>query len=217
MKNKMFFTLLLLIVLNCTNDKIGYISKSIPKESNNHNKNIVIDIINDKRVGTNRDHTGLFLIPFFPYGAFKKDYPEHREFNVPIPMNYFLSELIEIEVKKNFSNSNVKLSNEKNLRNDIYVGGNLNSYYCEERFYTFGLSLVGPLLWYTGLNFFEYKCEIDLDIKITKQGQTKTINIKDSENSWRGMYNFFKKREETHSLLGNKISEIILLELEGML
>jgi hypothetical protein len=214
---KIILTLFLIIVLNCTNDKIGYISRSIPKESNNYKKNIVIDIINDKRVGTNRDHTFLFIIPLFPYGPYKKDFPENGEFIIPTPLNYFISEVIEIEVKKNFKNSNVILSNDRNLRNDIHIGGNLNLYYCEERFYTFGLSLFGPILWYTGLNFFEYKCEIDLDIKITIHENTKTINIKESDNSWKGMYNFFKKREETHSFLGNKISKKILIELKELL
>ena len=144
------------------------------------NKTVQVTKFKDLRQNHNVDFNALLLLPLFPYGFIKYDKPEfqnkyvsglkrgyHLGFDV-LMTNALADELKSANIFKDVIN------NKTSQKTDYYVKGSIISTKYNGKTLTYGLSGVGPLLWFVGFPAIYFTNDIEIDLSLI-DSKTKEV------------------------------------------
>ncbi|TGL19785.1 hypothetical protein EHQ47_16950 [Leptospira bourretii] len=181
------------------------------------NKSLKILFLDDARVGVNIDNSILSLIPLFIYGKKELHFPEYDEISVNSPLKYFIADILEKEIGSKFSLKKILITDDKSIPTDFTIQGVLQKSFCERRFYTYGLSLYGVLLWYFGAPAMANECEIELKIAFldsrNKEFFSKIYSTKQNMNV--GIYTKYSNLNRNYSETIKFISKQIIEDINS--
>ncbi|MCG2713434.1 MAG: hypothetical protein L6308_01120 [Candidatus Omnitrophica bacterium] len=159
--------------------------------------NVGVLPLDDKRL--NENNFGgyfLYLIPLMPFGSAQYTRPDSATmFNTISKFDFNVSEdlakAIVTSLRKANLFENVYFSYGGDLQSDLLIKGSILSTDYEGKIYSYGLSFVGPLLWYFGLpcgsSYNELKLEIVLN-KADTQDVLWDYAINNQKRVVQGMY-----------------------------
>ncbi|PJZ76323.1 hypothetical protein [Leptospira neocaledonica] len=166
-------------------------------------KNLNIRFLSDLRSGENIDYSFLALLPFVPSGEIILDFPESDRASMGTPMKYHFADILKREFENKFAFSKINISESDLAHSDYTIEGNLNKYSCSRGLYFYGLSALGPLLWYFGVPAIITSCELNVEINIRneKNAIIFTKRYTGSKSVWSGLYYNLTTFNKVHSLL----------------
>ncbi|WP_061249768.1 hypothetical protein [Leptospira alstonii] len=179
-------------------------------------KSLKINFLNDLRSGENTDHALFALIPLVLSGEIKLDFPESDRISIGTPLKYHFSDIMKKELENKYTFNKLYISELNTLTTDYTIGGNLNKYSCTRNLYFYGLSVLGPLLWYLAAPAFITSCELDIEINIRneKNDILFTKRYLDKEEIWSGLYYNLISLNKVHSILIKRFMQHLLQDIE---
>ena len=123
----------------------------------------------------------LYLIPLFPYGYVTYDRPEAAtmfisvaEYNMNMSEDLAKATATSFRVSNLFENAFYTFGERKDTA-DFNLTGDVYFYYYEGTMYTYGLSVIGPMLWFFGLPAGTSLNKIETKLYLRKKGSNEIL------------------------------------------
>ncbi|TGJ98690.1 hypothetical protein EHQ53_12235 [Leptospira langatensis] len=179
-------------------------------------KSLNISFLNDVRSGENIDRSLFALIPLFPSGVVKLDFPESDRASFGTPIKYHFADILKREFENKYTFDKIHISEAGAVHSDYVIDGYLNKYSCNRVLYFYGLSVFGPLLWYFGAPAMITSCELDIEINIRNDRGAVLLAKKyvGEESVWSGLYYNLTKFNKVHAVLIKRFMQELLQDSE---
>jgi len=203
---------LLSLFISCANTSIQ--SKNEENQKLEIKKKIKITLFQDLRNGSNTDKLFYFLIPFVKYGEAQFNFPESNKLNINTPINYHIAHILKVEIQNKYIPKSLYISDEPLNNADYIIKGKVNTFFCSRKLYSYWLSFLGVLTWYSGLPIVSNECKINIQIDLeNKSGKVLFSNLYSAQN--KDYFSFYKSSRKEYSefesdLVKNVIDQFLI-------
>ncbi|TGM97316.1 hypothetical protein [Leptospira dzoumogneensis] len=184
MKIYFVFSLFSIFLLNCYSG--GFFYKENPKilQSEKTNSLTITQVIDSRPNIPNERKSWIALIPLVIYGTNDiNKIEDSKRYNLGTPILNIFNAGIETELSKKF----LLIKNGK--RKNLSLEASLNGLTCKEKYFTYGLSFFGSILYILGAPALRLECKIEVSFTL-KEGNkiSDQISITHSDSKYSILY-----------------------------
>ncbi|MEI7014860.1 hypothetical protein [Leptospira licerasiae] len=184
MKKFGIILLSIIFLLNCSSGGFSYKENPKISQSEKTSRLIITQVIDSRPNVPNESKSWIALLPLVIYGTnYINKIEDSKRYNLGIPIINIFNAGIETELSKKFSSA--KNGKGKNFS----LEATLNELTCEEKYFTYSLSLFGSILYFVGAPSLRLECKITASF-ILKEGNkiSDQISITHSDSKYSIIY-----------------------------